>query len=70
MDPSSSESSSASDIDSDNSSDSDIELDAVVVTTASATTPDGFYKKNVELTVEGAVALEMETRGQIRIHDF
>ena len=54
MDPSSSESSSASDVDSDNSSDSDIELDAVVVTSASATTPEEFYKKNVELTVDGA----------------
>ena len=70
MDPSSSESSSASDIDSDNSSDSDIELDAAVVTTASATTPDEFYKKNVELTVEGAVALEVETRGQSRTNSW
>jgi len=63
MDWSRSESSSASDVDSDNSSDSEVELDAVDVTTASATTPDEFYMKNVVLTVDGAAALELDTRG-------
>ena len=63
MDWSRSESSSASDVDSDNLSDSEVELDAVDVTTASATMPDEFYMKNVVLTVDGAAALELDTRG-------
>ena len=64
MTPSSSESSSTSDDDSDNLSESDLQIMDVVVSTTSATTPDEFYKKNVVLTVEGAAALELETRSQ------
>ena len=64
MAPSTSESSSTSDDDSDNLSESDLQMMDVVVSTTSATTPDEFYKRNVVLTVEGAAALELETRGQ------
>ena len=75
MGPSSSESSSESEFGSDITSESDTEQEECIQTTSTPniemlTTPEEFYEKNVVLTKDKAVSLELETRGQSKTNSW